>query len=68
MIENWPALFVYELLFFRVVPEVARVIWPAPYCTIVQLKPTGKLEGTVSVKAADTFILIIFPLSVAANE
>ena len=68
MIEFCPALLLNELLFLKVVPEVAKVICPAPNCTTVQLNPAGKLDGKVNVKADATFILIILPLSVEAKE
>ena len=66
MIACWPAVF-KPFLLFKVVLDALKVTWPLPLCIIIQLKPVGKLVGTVIVIALPLEQLIIVPLSVAAR-
>ena len=47
--------------------DALSVTCPLPLCIIIQLKPVGKLAGTVIVMALPFEQLIIVPLSVAAR-
>jgi hypothetical protein len=53
------------LRLLKVVPEVANCTCPRPFWIKVQLKPTGRPEGIVTVIDEELFRVTILPLSVA---
>jgi hypothetical protein len=63
----WPIVFVYEFLLMGVNPDPAKVTWPVPCWTTMQLNPSGKPVGIVKVTAVALVKLMTVPLSDAVK-